>query len=523
MTAVIATNVVRSKPRPASKGGRRTTYVLIAGSLSLLIGGLGWFDWYSGRLGLIGPQPTIESNGGGGRIIKLPSGGNLQSAIDRAEGGDVIELEPGGIYAGQISLPNKPITEYITIRSAAADKLPEGKRITPADRVNMAVVTSGILGRPAILAENAAHHYRFVGIEFTSAGTIFNYGLVVLGNGEKRPELVPHDIEIDRSYFHPHRPGRSRRGVALNSADTVIKNSYFEGFAVEGEEGQGICGWTGTRNVRVINNYVEGGAQNIMFGGADPPNAEMIPAGIEVRENHLNKPKDWVGKYTIKTIFELKDARNVVFADNLLTNNWIGSAFRITVRNQDGKAPFSTIENVVIRGNVIDNAGDGINILGRDDNFPSQVLRGLTIENNLLLNIGAKGLEGSGYFIQASEGESITIANNTSLNSGNIVTLHGNIPRGFIFRDNITGHGDYGIHAPLDRRSDAAKAMFFGNVFINLNRIDASGFSFPDGNLMVNDIGDVGFTDPAGCNFVLTTKSKFKGKGASIDQIDRWR
>ncbi len=137
----------------------------------------------------------------------------------------------------------------------------------------MATIVAGILGRPAVSAANGAHHYRFVGIEFTASSSFYNYGLVALGSGESQTAKLPHDIEIDRSYFHPFRSGVARRGVALNSATTTIKNSYFEGFGYPGEEAQAICGWTGTRNVRVINNYIEGGAENVMFGGADPDSA----------------------------------------------------------------------------------------------------------------------------------------------------------------------------------------------------------------------------------------------------------
>ncbi|MGE3465556.1 MAG: right-handed parallel beta-helix repeat-containing protein [Pyrinomonadaceae bacterium] len=473
------------------------------------------YDYYSGKLGIVGPQPVISETAEG-RIIKVPPGGNLQGALERAQSGDVIELQAGAVYAGQINLPNKPLTDFVTIRSSATADLPAEKRVKPSQRSSMATITSGIIGRAAVMAANGAHHYRFVGIEFTSSGSVYNYGLVVLGGAEKRPENVPHTIEIDRSYIHPHKPGRSRRGIALNSADTTIKNSYIEGFAVEGEEAQGICGWTGTRNARIINNYIEGGAQNIMFGGADPANAELIPHDIEIRGNHLNKPRQWQTGVTVKTMFELKNAKRVVFAGNLLENNWKGSAFRITVRNQDGGAPFSTIEDASIRDNVIRGSGDGINILGKDDTYPSQTLKGLNIENNLFLDIGGtKEREGSGYFVLVSEGENITVANNTVFNDGNITTFYNALPRGFIFRDNITGHGSYGIHG-ISARSEQARSIFQNNVFMNLNGVPESDYAFPPGNTMVRRAADVGFVDVAGNDFRLLPSSKFAGRGTTI-------
>ncbi len=171
----------------------------------------------------------------------------------------------------------------------------------------------------------------------------------------------------------------------MNSADTIIKNSYLSGFAGNQEETQGIAGWTGTKNVKILNNYIEAGAENILFGGSDPLSADLIPADIEIRGNHLNKPAEWNGKFTVKCLFELKNAKRVQFVENYLENNWVGSAFRITVRNENGKAQFSTIEDAVIKDNIVEGAGDGINILGTDDIHPSQTLKNLTISNNLFL------------------------------------------------------------------------------------------------------------------------------------------
>ena len=513
MVNVMAINAVGVRNKPVRRGRRTIARPWIVAAVFIVLGvaaTLG-YDAYSGRLGVIGPQPVVIANGAN-KIIRVPPGGNVQAAIERAESGDTVELQAGAVYSGTISLPNKPLTDFVTIQSSAAADLSPEKRVSPAQKTSMATVIGGILGRPAVSAANGANHYRFVGIEFTSPSAAYNYGLVALGSGESQSAKLPHDIEIDRSYIHPYKTGVTRRGIALNSANTTIKNCYIEGFGYPGEESQGIAGWTGTRNVHIINNYIEGGAENIMFGGSDPASADLIPVDIEVCANHLNKPAEWNGKATVKTLFELKDAKHVRFTDNLLTNNWQGSAFRITIRNQDGKAPFSTIEDVTISSNIIDGAGDGINILGRDDVYPSQTLKRLTIENNLFLNLaGGKGFEGSGYFIQIADGEDVTVTNNTVFNSGNIVT-YGEMPRNFVFRDNITGHGNYGIHGPVDLKTAAAREMFQNNVFMNLNHVSPGDYAFPPGNSIVSGIAEVGFVNPSAKDYRLGPNSKFRGK-----------
>lgn len=507
---------IRAKAVVRKKGFTVSWWMFAVPGLLLAIAGTLGFDVYSGKLGIIGPQFEIVANGAN-KIIKVPPGGNVQAAIERAEAGDIVELQAGAVYYGEIKLPNKPFSDYVTIQSSAASSLPAGKRVGPAQKSSMATILTRTAGRPAISAANGANHYRFIGIEFSSATAEYVYNLVLLGNGETAANL-PHDIEIDRCYLHPAKAGVMRRGIAINSANTTVKNSYIEGFGFQNEETQGIAGWTGTRKVKILNNYIEGGAENILFGGSDPASADLVPTDIEIRGNHLNKPEAWRGKTTLKTLFELKNSRHVEFAENYLENNWLGSAFRITVRNQDGEAAFSTVEDTNIHDNIVNGAGEGINILGKDDTHPSGTLKRLTITNNLFLNIGNDPFEGSGYFVQVADGEDITIANNTVFNTGNITSFYAAIPRNFVLRDNIIGHGAYGVHG-IDTRGPAAAAMFQNNLIVNNKRVGDGDRAFPSGNIWLADFGKVGFAAMAQNDYSLTPGSKFKSAAKNRSDI----
>ena len=450
------------------------------------------------------------------QIIRVPPGGNLQIAIDRAAPGSTIEVAAGAEY-GAITLPVKAGTSFITIRSSAHSALPVGKRVSPSDAQRMAKIVTRTPGVPAVKAARGAHHYRFIGIEFFSNANDIVYNLVEFGGDHRTRTDVPSFLEIERSIVRAGDSGVVRRGLALNSSDTVVRDSLFLGFAFPDEETQGICGWTGTRNVKILNNYIEGGAENIMFGGGDPASADLVPGGIEIRLNHLKKPAAWKARRaSMKTIFELKNARGVLFSDNFLEDNWLGSAMRITVRNQDGRAPFSTIEDVVISNNVISGAGDGINILGTDDTYRSAVMKKVRIAGNLFLRLGDAAYQGNGYFIQISEGEDIVIERNTSFNSGNTVTFYGKTPRRLVIRDNIIGHGEYGVHG-LENMQAVGASIFSNNLIFNSRRVATGDLGLAPGSILVQTLSEFGFTDAASGNYKLPPAGRFKNVGAEID------
>src|SRR6476469_6322340 len=115
----------RRKPR-LSMPSARSMAALAAGLVMLLVA----CEVYSGTFGIITTHfETIQN--GATKTIKVPPGGNLQAAIDQASGGDVVELQAGAVYSGQINLSNRPLTDYVTIQTSAVAMLPADKRVIP--------------------------------------------------------------------------------------------------------------------------------------------------------------------------------------------------------------------------------------------------------------------------------------------------------------------------------------------------------------------------------------------------------
>ncbi len=473
----------------------------------------------------------------GGRTLHVPRGGDLQEALARAEPGDLITLEPRATYRGPFTLPKKDGAGWIVI-SAAPSKpgLPaQGRRVGPADAAAMPklVASSGSV----IEAQRGAHHYRFVGLEMAPADGAFLNALVQLGKDETELDALPDHIVFDRCYLHGDATRGARRGIAMNSRHTAVIDSYFSDFKEVGADSQAIAGWNGAGPFRIANNYLEAAGENVMFGGADPTIRDLVPADIEIRHNHFAKPLRWkIGhptfegvEWAVKNLFELKNARRVLIDGNLFEYNWPhgqnGFAILFTVRNQDGGAPWSIVEDVGFVNNVVRHVGSGVNVLGRDDNYPSQRVRRLEIANNLFLDVG--GSWGNGRLFQLLEGTGdVNIHHNTSFQTGGLLFGgDGAAHTGFVFENNIALHHRTGISGSGTSVGIPALNRYFPASVVRRNVIvGGNAGEYPPDNFFPATLDDVGFTAPGRGSFRLTGRSRYartgtdgRAPGADID------
>jgi len=458
-----------------------------------------------------------------GRTIRIGEGDDLQDAIDTAQLGDTILLEAGATFKGPFILPKKTGTGWLTIRTSTPDKpFPApGSRVSPAHASIMPKLISW-KGEGVVLADRGAHHYRFIGIEVTPHEGTYLYSVMWFGNNKERTlEELPHHIIVDRCYIHGDPKKGSRRGVALNGRHLAVVDSYVSDFKEVGADSQAILGWGGAGPFKISNNYLEGAGENVMFGGGDPFIKDLVPSDIEVRGNLMVKPLRWKKNETgfegtswsIKNIFELKNARRVVVEGNVLEHNWeegqSGFAVLFTVRNQEGRAPWSVVEDVQFINNIIRHSGSGINLLGHDNNRArdqSQETKRILIRNNLWEDIGGERWGGRGILFQIMEGTSdVRIEHNTALQRGYTLFALGPPHHRFTFRDNIAPHNEYGIFGNDVGIGVAALDAYFPDAVVTENVLPGGDASqYPDGNVFPDSIEAVPFVDRKGGNYRLT-------------------
>ena len=351
---------------------------------------------------------------------------------------------------------------------------------------------------------------------------VFLNDLVELGENDISLAALPNHIIFDRCYLHGDPVVGGRRGIAMNSAYTAVIDSYLSDFKAQDVDSQAIASWNGAGPFLIQDDYLEAAGENLMFGGADPSIPGLVPSDIEIRGNDFSKPRAWqTGNptyrgtpWSIKNLLELKNAQRVLIDGNVLEYNWAqaqnGFAVLFTVRDQNGHAPWSVVQDVTFTNNVVRHSANGVNILGYDNNYPSQQTRRILIENNLFNDIGYDN--GSGTLFQLLDGTAdVTITHNTADQSGSIVVAAGRPHSGFTFTDNIVPQNQYGIVGTNTGPGKPTLQSYFPGALVSGNLfVGALPGLYPPGNYFPSGLAAVGFVNVAGSRFDLSAASAYR-------------
>ena len=542
--------------------------------------------------------------------IYVAKGADLQKALNAAQPGDTILLEPNAEFVGNFVLPNKGGEAWITLRTATPDNdlPPEGVRIGPADAPLLARVRSSNT-MPALRTAAGAHHWALRYLDFPA--TKSGMGEIIrLGDGSSTQNTlaaVPHHFVLSHVYVHGDPLVGQKRGIALNAAHVTITDSHISEVKGIGQDTQAIGGWNGPGPYTIENNYLEAAGENVMFGGADPSVPNLVPDGITFRRNYVSRPMSWrdplvaapggltasvttggslpagvygyrviarrsaqgtmarstasaelqvtttaegavrlqwravagateyrvygrtaggqnifwtvtgteftdVGatgtsegvptsagtRWTVKNLFELKNARNVVVEENIFENHWQeaqpGYAIVFTPRNSQGGCAWCVVENVRFERNIVRNVAAGFNLLGYDNGNPSRQAANIVIRQNLFTGFSTT-LGGNGWLMQIGDApRDVTVEHNTIDSNGTTVLFaYGGSATdfreiyGFRFISNAARHGKYGINGQsVTTGNPTLDAYFPGRVFETNYLAGGSLTRLPAGTLVTN-------------------------------------
>jgi hypothetical protein len=473
---------------------RRPASVVVASAGLLLVASLGLI--FAERCQAVREQTTrprrVSAAREGQRVISVEKGDDLQAAINAARCGDTVSVQAPESFVGNFHLPVKPCTDAdpVTIQSSRAGELPGGVRVTPAQAALMPKLLTPN-SQPALSTLAGAHHYRLIGLEISTSAGQFLYDLVAIGDpsaAQNTQEKIPHHFTIDRSYIHTTPEGEVIRGLDINADDVQVTNSHISGFKSKSNaDTQAILTFSCNGRHLIENNYLEAAGENYISGGADAKIQGMVPSDIVIRKNHFSKPLAWRGVYGVKNLLELKNARRVTIDGNVFEYSWssgqAGYAIVFTPRNQEGGNPWATIEDVQFTNNTIRHAASGVQLLGTDNMYPSQVMKRVTIRNNLWEDINSSWGPGlaNKMFLVIDGPEDVTIERNTIRGDASAFALSGKPAVRLKVRANAFSNGsivsDIGNgRAALERY--APNAVVTGNLMESVLRPDL----YPGGN-----------------------------------------
>jgi hypothetical protein len=433
-----------------------------------------------------------------GRRIVIRATDNLQAALDTARRGDVIALAPGATFVGSFKLRAKAgnvSNGWITLTTDAT--IPAG-RVTPTAAATFAKLRTAST-EPAVETLRGAEGWVLRGLDIGALASVAeNYGLVVLDAQAGVSVLadIPTDVVLDRVYVHGHDALSVSRCVSLQSARTAIVDSYLSECHARDRDAQAIGGWGGTGPYRIENNYLEGSGEVIMFGGADPALNGVSPSDITIRGNSITRPLAWrtlATPWLVKNLMELKHAKRVLIERNTFSNHWphkqdVHAFVFVSINQGGGWGAWSTVQDVVMRDNRIDNVSGGWNLSARYDGTETLGAR-LTLRNNLVTRFGVFTSDPRALLVQGAF-RGVTIEANTIVGTGagNFFQFAGAEPYpDFVFRRNIGGPARYLFHSQATGTGD-----FFANHAVPAAQYGGNCLVTPDpvplGNVRVASV-----------------------------------
>ena len=529
----------------------RTAFRLFAVTVGLLL-------WVHAPASAQTPPTTFDTTlpAVTGSTFPVNAGGSIQTAINAAAVANPnlnheIVVQAGSAFTGALTIPARAAgTGWIIIRSSALASLPAaGTRVGPANATNMPKIQgpgTGASFTPIIDILAGARQWRLVGLEVTISNGSPHATLIRIGSGaETTVGQLATNIVLDRVYLHSFSTALSaglKFGVQMNGAKIALLDSYVDDMKaapnqiLSGDDGEskGVIAWNGSGPFKIVNNFIQAAAINVLFGGSDASAAALRPADLDFRNNYV--PKDaarWRGTSVVaKTTFELKNMARVLIEGNRFETAWVpangdgGQLIRLNVRNQNGTDPGSRVQDITFRNNIVKSGGTGIQFLVHDDpNASSNMARGL-FENNLFDDINSVtwgGLGNAWTFASYSPGspepnsaQEMVFNHNTVFSNMAPINAQDSTNQVFepganTFQNNIFQRGSFGlVSGSFGEGTPTLNGRFAAAPFTRNLMIGGSSLSYPANNFFPVTVLAVGFVNFAAGDYHLAATSIYR-------------
>ena len=361
----------------------------------------------------------------------------LLAAYSQCTGGEHIVIPAGTVLTGEIELPARAFSDFVTIRSSS--EMPDmAVRAHPLQQ-NFAVLKGGHPGEIPLTIKNKASKIRLSGLKFEpfsdTDDTIRNYYMLQIGEafGQNSADDNPSQIIVDHCVINPPDNIQVVHGILNDGHRVSIISSWLGNIKTYGgQDSQAVFSIDG-RGAHVYNNtFFEAASESIMYGGADNRIEGMVPSNIEFRRCVFSKRLGWrrlrpnsVGDtINIKNLFETKNARRIYVEGSLFSHHWDAGRsqyYALVIKSTADQplsgegSPWAISEDIVFENNRISHINGAMAVTREfgspDIRYDPRKPRNIRVINTLFddLTFGRWGTgRGWSFYLAGVDGFSLT-------------------------------------------------------------------------------------------------------------------
>lgn len=366
------------------------------------------------------------------------------------------------------------------------------------------------------------------------------------GADPKIPNLVPSDITIARNHFNKQlawrnpiltRPSNPRASASSTSGVLAARTHYFKVVAVlisggnpavsapssevsvslSGSTTSATLSWaavSGATRYRIYRG-TSAGAENVYL--QTPGNSTTFT--YTGRSESGGKPPTSGTHWNVKNLIELKNAQRVTIEGNVIEHVWKaaqnGYALVFTPRNQDNTAPWTVVQDVTVRYNIVRHVNSGINILGYDySSSGSQRTRRVNILHNVFADVGGAWGGAGRWIVITQSPTNVVVDHNTVFHGEHAVLADDGASTGFVFTNNLLKHNTYGILGAGTASGTGTLNTYFPGAVVKRNVLAGGrASSYPPDNYFPSVTEFFAqFVNYSGGNYRLISTSPYLGK-----------
>jgi hypothetical protein len=335
----------------------------------------------------------------------------------------------------------------------------------------------------ALAATGPASRLNFRGVQFLPNPKSPSTAMVILGlDTATDPLQQPDGLTFDQCLGLGDPVTGCKRMFMANTRTITITRSACDHIFAD-TDAQAVATVCGPGPFIIRNNVWCSAGENFIAGGGNSNTPAMVAQYVEFLRNVCTARPEWRDKVRFphlvrKNAFELKACAKALVKGNVFENVWqgggqIGFAIVLTPRSQDGNSPWAGVTDVDMSHNLVRHCAGGVNILGTDNENPSQFAERIALSQMLFYDVSSAWGSGNGRLFQISAGaRDVSIDHVTADKVGNsFLTLDGAAIQRLVITNSILPEGQYGIKgsgtvegAPSWLAFTSPDSTFSGNV-----------------------------------------------------------